>query len=37
MKDGLWGIINGSESAPKETAEGYPKFITRIDHADLLS
>ena len=33
MKDGLWGNVNGSETAPEETAEGYTKFITRRDRA----
>ena len=33
MKDGLWGIVNESETAPAEGADGYSKFITRRDRA----
>ena len=34
MKDGLWRIVNGSETAPAETDRGaYSKFITRKDRA----
>ena len=32
MKDGLWGIVNESETAPDEAnAERYSKFITQRD------
>ena len=33
MKDGLWGIVNKSETAPAEGTDGYSKFITRRDRA----
>ena len=33
MKDGLWGIVNGSERAPEEGTDRYTKFITQRDHA----
>ena len=33
MKDGLWRIVDGSESAPEEDTDGYSKFVTRRDHA----
>ena len=29
MKDGLWRIVDGSESAPEEGTDGYSKFVTR--------
>ena len=28
IKDGLWGIVDGSETAPAETDGAYSKFIT---------
>ena len=35
MKDGLWGIVNGSESAPDAAtdAEKHAKFVSRRDRA----
>ena len=33
MKDGLWGIVNGSEAAPEEGTDRYSKFVTRRDCA----
>ena len=33
MKDGLWGIGNGSEVAPEEGTDRYSKFVTRRDRA----
>ena len=31
MKDGLWSIMDGSETAPEVESEGYPKFFTQRD------
>ena len=28
MKDGLWGIVDGSETAPDEAEGAYSKFIS---------
>ena len=33
IKDGLWGIINGSERAPEENDGAYSKFISRKNRA----
>ena len=33
MKDGLWGIIDGSETAPAGNDGAYSKFITWKSHA----
>ena len=34
MKEGLWSIVNGSETAPEgSSAERYQKFCTRRDRA----
>ena len=35
MKDGLWGIVSGTEAAPdrERNAEGYTKYASRRDHA----
>ena len=35
MKDGLWGIVNGTESAPNREAdaERHAKFVSRRDRA----
>ena len=34
MKDGLWGIVNGTETPPNASqAERYAKFVTRRDRA----
>ena len=33
MKEGLWGIVSGTETAPAEGADGYTRFITRKDRA----
>lgn len=35
MKDGVWSIVNGSETTPEEAGEGdrYAKFIARRDRA----
>ena len=33
MKDGLWGIMEGNETAPDESDGGYSKFISRKNHA----
>ena len=33
-KDGLWNIVNGTETAPGQSqAEKYAKFMSRRDHA----
>ena len=38
MKGGLWGIVNGSETAPEDaSAESRSKLETRKDRAWLLS
>ena len=29
IKDGLWGIVDGSEAAPAETDGVYSKYISR--------
>ena len=29
LKDGLWGIVDGSEAAPAETDGAYSKYISR--------
>ena len=31
MKDGLWGIVNGSEGAPEEGTNRYSKFASQRD------
>ena len=32
MRDGLWSIVNGSETTPADnTTDRYPKFVTRRD------
>ena len=33
IKDGLWGIVNGSEVAPAETDGAYSKYISRKNRA----
>ena len=33
MKDGLWSIVDGSETSPEAESKGYPKFVTRRDLA----
>ena len=33
IRDGLWGIISGTENAPEEADEGYAKFAARRDRA----
>jgi len=33
MKDGLWEIVNGSETAPEENDNGYSKFVTQKNRA----
>jgi len=33
IKDGLWGIVNGTETAPTEDAEQQAKFLSRKDKA----
>lgn len=34
MKEGLWGIVNGTEKAPpEEEADKYSKFVTKRDRA----
>jgi hypothetical protein len=34
VKDGLWSIVSGSETAPASTeAEKYAKFVSRRDKA----
>ena len=34
VKDGLWNIVNGTETIPAETdADGHAKFLTRKDRA----
>ena len=38
MKDGVWSIVNGSETTPEEGGEGdrYAKFVARRDRALVL-
>ena len=33
VKDGLWGIVNGTETAPAEEGERLTKFTARRDKA----
>lgn len=33
MKDGLWGIVSGTEEAPEAGTQADAKFQTRRDHA----
>ena len=33
IKEGLWGIVNGTEAAPAEGAEAQAKFVARRDKA----
>ena len=33
IRDSLWGIVSGTENAPKEADEGYAKFAARRDRA----
>ena len=33
IKDGLWGIVDGSEAAPAETDGAYSKYISRKNRA----
>ena len=33
IKDGLWGIVNGTETAPTEGADQWAKFTARKDKA----
>ena len=33
MKEGLWGIVNGTETPPDVQADTYAKFMTRRDRA----
>ena len=34
MKEGLWGIVNGSESSPSRSdSDKYAKFVARRDRA----
>ena len=33
MKDGLWGIVSGTEVEPEEGTQAHAKFLTRRDHA----
>ena len=33
IKDGLWGIVNGTESEPAEGVEIQAKFAARCDKA----
>jgi len=33
IKDGLWGIVNGTETAPLEGKEAQAKFAVRRDKA----
>ena len=33
IKDGLWGIVDGSEAAPAETDSAYSKYISRKNRA----
>ena len=33
MKDGLWGIVNGTENIPTDDGERRAKFLARRDRA----
>ena len=33
IRDGLWSIVSGTETAPGEDADGYAKFVIRRDKA----
>ena len=33
IKDGLWGIVSGTEREPEDGTQGHAKFLTRRDHA----
>ena len=33
IKDGLWGIVDGSEAAPAETDGAYSKYISQKNYA----
>ena len=33
MKDGLWGIVSGSEAAPEEGTNRHSKFVTGRNRA----
>ncbi len=33
MRDGLWGIVSGTETAPAEGADRQSKFLARRDRA----
>jgi len=33
MKEGLWGIVTGTEVVPGEVGAGYDKFVSRRDKA----
>ena len=33
IKEGLWSIVNETETAPSQEAEKYAKFVTRRDCA----
>ena len=33
VRDGLWGIVSGTETAPAEGDEARPKFLARRDRA----
>ena len=33
VKDGLWGIVSGTEEAPEAGTQAHAKFLTRRDHA----
>ena len=33
VRDGLWGIVSGTETAPEEAGDCRTKFLVRRDHA----
>ena len=33
VKEGLWNIVEGKETAPAAEADGYAKFVERRDRA----
>ncbi len=37
IKDGLWDIVSGTETAPVERADGYANFISRKEAVIVLS
>ena len=33
IRDGVWGIVNGSEQAPEERSDAHRNYTTRSDRA----